>query len=518
MDDEDDDLTNDDITVDDVDSVEFIRATNEKAINAEVGKITSMLESARNIREDSKLRRFGQDLQHYLIQGHQQAIIFTQYTDTLEYIRDNLGSLFDEQLACFSGRGGERWNGVTKTWQIVTKDAIKTDFRAGNIRILLCTDAASEGLNLQSAALLFNYDMPWNPMRVEQRIGRIDRIGQHHDTVEIVNYYYEGTIEADIYRALRQRINIFEVVVGPLQPILAAIGGNIESRLLENTSMETIVDSIDAEIDRAEREGIDIEAYASSGMTRQITKHPLPVTAAEIDRVLRRARCVNEAGYIFTPDEDRPGVYMLNSPNCTAKSVTFLPEIADRYPETVRYLTYTDELFEQLLATAPPTNDVSSVERIERGNYIAYVSSMGNVGSINALEEALERGDVIPAPVVTFALEQLAVREWAEKTTIDGIDRRRVSARRAMAYDLLSAYLSLIAQDNQVPPGRSVDSRYLLSKARPQDEGTLVTLFEVAGLPDTVEINYDDTKQVNRINIANALANQRQQAQRFLKV
>src|SRR5260370_28736504 len=97
--------------------------------------------------------------------------------------------------------------------------------------------------------------MPWNPMRVEQCIGRIDRIGQQNDTVEIVNYYYEGTVEADIYRALRQRINIFEVVVGPLQPILAAIGGKGGSGLLENTPIGTILDSIAPEIERAERAG-----------------------------------------------------------------------------------------------------------------------------------------------------------------------------------------------------------------------------------------------------------------------
>jgi len=61
-------------------------------------------------------------------------------------------------------------------------------------------------------------------MRVEQRIGRIDRIGQLNPTVEIVNYYDESTVEADIQRALRPRINIFDVVVGPLQPILATRG------------------------------------------------------------------------------------------------------------------------------------------------------------------------------------------------------------------------------------------------------------------------------------------------------
>ncbi len=514
--DDDDDLADDDIAAEDVDSVEVIRTTNEKAITAEVEKITAMLAAAGTIHEDSKLLRFGQDLQHYLVRGHRQAIVFTQYTDTLEYIRDYLGSLFGAQLACFSGRGGERWDTATGTWRIVTKDAIKADFRRGDISILLCTDAASEGLNLQSAALLFNYDMPWNPMRVEQRIGRIDRIGQPHDTVEIVNYYYEGTVEADIYRALRQRINIFEVVVGPLQPILAAIGSKVETGLLGNTSIETIVDSIDAEIDRAEREGVDIEAYAASGVTRQLTRYPLPVTPADIDRFVRHAECVAEAKYVFAPDEDRPGVFALTGPGFPTQSVTLLPEVADHYPETVRYLTYTDEAFERLLATALPITGVAGVERIARGNDIAYVSDMGEIATIDALGGAMERGNVVSVPVIAAAQERLAVRERATKTTIEGIDRRRVSARRSMAADLLSAYLSLIAQDAHVQPGPAVDCRYLLSKARAQDMAMLTTLFEAAGRPDTIEITQDETRRVTGADVTGALTTQRQQAQRFL--
>ena len=373
---EDDDLTDDDVAVDDVNSADFIRTAHEKAINAEVWKITSLLKSAERVREDSKLLRFGQDLQYYLIHGHRQAIVFTQYTDTLEYIRVYLVGLFGEQLGCFSGRGGERWDVGTETWQIVTKDTIKTDFRAGDIHILLCTDAASEGLNLQSAALLFNYDMPWNPMRVEQRIGRIDRIGQPNDTVEIVNYYYEGTVEADIYRVLRQRINIFEVVVGPLQPILAAIGSTVESRWLENTPIRAIVDSIEADIDRAEREGIAIDAYAASGVTRQITRHPLPFTAVDIDRILRRARCIYEGRIPLCAGWERDQVSTRSmAPIAPPNLSHFYRRCPIEYPETVRYLTYTDEMFEHLLATAQPVNAMPGVERIARGNNITYVSS-----------------------------------------------------------------------------------------------------------------------------------------------
>jgi superfamily II DNA or RNA helicase len=516
LNDEDDDLTSDDVTLDDVDSAEPIRAAEEKAIHAEIQKITSMLELAEQVHEDSKLLRFEQDLQNSLIHGHRQAIIFTQYTDTLEYIRMSLVNVFGKQLGCFSGRGGEWWDAETKTWQIVTKDEMKAKFRSGDICILLCTDAASEGLNLQNAALLFNYDMPWNPMRVEQRIGRIDRIGQPKDTVEIVNYYYECTIEADIYRALRQRINIFEVVVGPLQPILAAIGSHVESQFLENTPLETILNAMEADIDHAEHEWIDIDSYAASGVARQITSYPLPVTPAEIDRIVRQATCISTAGYHFAPDQNRPGVYLLNGPNCPAQTVTFLPDVADQYPETVRYLTYTDELFEHLLAAAQSIDDTPGVKRIERGFHVIYVSSKGNVETIADLEKALMRGDAVSASIVAFAFEQLAARERAEKATLDGIDQRRMSARRAVASDLLSAYLSLVAENAQISPGPSIDCRYLLSKAQPQDSPLLLRLCEVAGWPETIKIEYDSVKQGQETAVVSALVTQRLQAQRFL--
>src|SRR5690606_16699431 len=96
------------------------------------------------------------------------------------------------------------------------------------IQILLCTEAASEGLNLQTCGVLINHDMPWNPMRVEQRIGRIDRIGQVHEEVQIRNYFYKDTIEARVYQALAHRIGWFETVVGGLQPILTEVNRTIQ--------------------------------------------------------------------------------------------------------------------------------------------------------------------------------------------------------------------------------------------------------------------------------------------------
>jgi hypothetical protein len=107
------------------------------------------------------------------------------------------------------------------------------------VDVLVCTDSASEGLNLQECGALINYDLPWNPMRVEQRIGRIDRIGQRYDEVTILNYSYEDTVETDIYERLDARIGLFENVVGEMQPILSGVSQQIRDATLKTERKES---------------------------------------------------------------------------------------------------------------------------------------------------------------------------------------------------------------------------------------------------------------------------------------
>jgi superfamily II DNA or RNA helicase len=145
-------------------------------------------------------------------------LVFTGYADTMEYLRDALLSA-GIPVASYSGNGGAiRVNGK---WKAVAKEAVTAALDAGNIRALVCTDAASEGLNLQSAGSLINFDLPWNPSKVEQRIGRIDRIGQAHPVLPIVNLYLKDSIDQRVYRALAHRCGLFEGYVGPMQPVLS---------------------------------------------------------------------------------------------------------------------------------------------------------------------------------------------------------------------------------------------------------------------------------------------------------
>ena len=96
------------------------------------------------------------------------------------------------------------------------------------IDILLFTEVGSEGLDYQFCDMMINYDLPWNPMKIEQRIGRIDRRGQLSDVVNIYNIITEGTVDADIYHRCLMRIGVFERSIGDCEEILGQIASGID--------------------------------------------------------------------------------------------------------------------------------------------------------------------------------------------------------------------------------------------------------------------------------------------------
>ena len=206
---------------------------------------------------DSKAVALKNELDALRAAGYQQTMVFTGYTDTMDALRDWVADQTGREVLCFSGRGGEvrKPDGV---WQLVSRADIKNRFKDGRGDILLCTDAAAEGLNFQFCGSLINYDMPWNPMRVEQRIGRIDRLGQRFDDIQIVNLHYSDTIETEVYLALAQRITMFEDMVGGLQPILSAMSKEIGRLALSGAHVD-IATTIAARIDETPTPNIDID-------------------------------------------------------------------------------------------------------------------------------------------------------------------------------------------------------------------------------------------------------------------
>lgn len=150
-----------------------------------------------------------------------KIIIFSTFRHTLAYIKKKLVT---------NGFRVEQIDGSVKddTRCAYRERFMKDKSEEDAIDILLFTEVGSEGLDYQFCNMMINYDLPWNPMRIEQRIGRIDRRGQKSEVVNIYNIITSGTVDADIYTRCLMRIGVFERSIGECEEILGEIGSQIE--------------------------------------------------------------------------------------------------------------------------------------------------------------------------------------------------------------------------------------------------------------------------------------------------
>lgn len=274
--------------------VETLSDAERKAFAAEeVDTIDDLIAAIARLPTDTKARRLVDEMRDLEASGYNQAIVFTQYTDTMDYLRDHLVDVTGRSVMCFSGRGGEiRAN--DGSWKQISREDVKARFKKGAADILVCTDAAAEGLNFQFCGALINYDLPWNPMRVEQRIGRIDRLGQRFADIRISNLHYRDTVEADVYQALRDRISLFVNVVGGLQPILTKLPTLIADAVLSKAGDESekgaaAVRALENAIEEGAATAIDLDEFSDADLTMPQRPDPA-LTLADLHAILEQPR------------------------------------------------------------------------------------------------------------------------------------------------------------------------------------------------------------------------------------
>jgi superfamily II DNA or RNA helicase len=171
------------------------------------GTLGTLAELASRVRDNAKLDR----LLRLLAEFSDKMVIFTQFRATQELLTERLRQA-GHDVAIFHG-------GLSR----LAKEAAIAQFR-GPARLLVCTESGSEGRNLQFAHAVCNFDLPWNPMKIEQRIGRLSRIGQTHD-VYVFNLVAARTIEAAVLHLLEAKLSMFELVIGEIDMIL----GNLDN-------------------------------------------------------------------------------------------------------------------------------------------------------------------------------------------------------------------------------------------------------------------------------------------------
>jgi SNF2 family DNA or RNA helicase len=187
-----------------------------------------------------------------------KAIIFTEYRATQLYLQ---WFLKQHGITSVPFRGGFKRG---------KKDWMRELFK-NNAQVLIATEAGGEGINLQFCHHIINFDLPWNPMRLEQRIGRIHRLGQEKD-VKIYNFAIKGTVEEHVLKLLYEKIHLFEKVIGELDDILTQLEfGNIEDHIIDifnysssEGEMKIKMDNLSSMIHLAQEMKGD-EGYAATG-------------------------------------------------------------------------------------------------------------------------------------------------------------------------------------------------------------------------------------------------------------
>ncbi len=148
------------------------------------------------------------------------CIVFSQYYATVRWIASRLTErLPDETVAVYAG-AGKSGLFLAGEWKSIEREQIKRAVKERRIRLVVATDAACEGLNLQTLGTLVNVDLPWNPSRLEQRIGRIKRFGQRRDRVDMLNLVYHGTIDEKVYAVLSGRMRDRYDIFGTLPDVI----------------------------------------------------------------------------------------------------------------------------------------------------------------------------------------------------------------------------------------------------------------------------------------------------------
>jgi hypothetical protein len=224
-------------------------------------------------------------------------------------------------MSIFSEIGSALYTG-TDVWLEISgsrvpsdKTGVKRALDEGKISVVFCSDAASEGLNLQSAKSIINLDVPWNPARLEQRIGRIARLGQTSLDVTIVNLWYPNSIEARMYARLLERHDLYQLAVGEFPDIFSkAISAEVVNEL--HTGSSSIIPDPEGRL-QAARRSIQRIALQRIWTIRDFSDSPAMLFRQKLAKV---ARSLNSVESSTSPETDSE--ITLQSSNL-AKSVSF---------------------------------------------------------------------------------------------------------------------------------------------------------------------------------------------------
>jgi len=270
IDDDDDNSAGDDFE-EDIEQIEYERYRTE--IDNELSAVENIIKMASQIKENSKIKAVIEALtlafDYHREKGYsEKVLIFTESKRTQRYLVDALTNAGFDEIIVFNGEMSDpqtkiiynAWRArnptrATKTPSVDLKQAIVEQFQ-NEAKIMIATDVASEGLNLQFCDTVINYDLPWNPMKIEQRIGRCHRFGQSRDVWVYNLLNTENAADKRVYEILETKFSLFKGVFGASDEALGLLesGTNFEKKVIKIYEACKSAGEFKREFDRLERE------------------------------------------------------------------------------------------------------------------------------------------------------------------------------------------------------------------------------------------------------------------------
>lgn len=405
----------------------------------ELGKLIGQLEPLAQ-KPSPKVRALLQVLQsRSLVNGRvRQLVLFTRFYDTLLDIQSWIErSAPAVRVGVFAGPRCAYMEGSPLVWRSATREEVKRRFVNGDIDVLLCTDAAAEGLNLQTADLLVNFDLPWNPMKVEQRIGRIDRIGQRHNVIYVANLAYPGTAEEELYVRLQQRIGGAASTVGAQQTILLPVlPTDLRQLAAKEITREQLEQRVKQRLQQAQERAQSMELtpdelyaiYAS--LDDEVAREPLPITLEQMYSTLVSSMTLKSLGSEVVQTSHGEALLVRGVPGCEPFLLTASRPLYERgvvgRTESLHFATWGDLAFERVVAfVVGQRGDCEELSRREEEVPGASAPVIRwSLGVPGGQEVLVERFEQLPAEVHgPFAAAGELAREAAESAVHEQRDR-----------------------------------------------------------------------------------------------
>jgi SNF2-related domain/Helicase conserved C-terminal domain len=268
---------------------------DRQKLDDEIAELNRYVDWARSIQTDTKIRALLSGLEIGFKElkrmgAARKAIIFTESLRTQRYLLDYLeANGYAGRIVLFSGSNtGEQPRAIYERWLAINKPLGRTSesriadqrqsliehFR-DNADIMIATESAAEGINLQFCSLVINYDLPWNPQRIEQRIGRCHRYGQRHDVV-VINFLNErNAADQRVFQLLNEKFSLFSGVFGASDEVLGSIesGVDFEKRVLGIYQSCRTVEQIEFAFNQLQNDMVERIKAAMLKTRQQLLEH-----------------------------------------------------------------------------------------------------------------------------------------------------------------------------------------------------------------------------------------------------